>query len=316
MKKYTVISILFLCIAAGAFFAACNSNSSNPTVSQVYTGDATHGKYLVETVTGCADCHSQLDQQGNIVAATKFAGGQRFYLGPQVGAVYSRNITQDSVNGIGAWTDAEIITAIRTGIIPMHAMNGVIMSDTLFPVMPYQLLGNYSDNDMQDIVAYLRTIKAVKYAPPMDTVFFRPLAALETTIPTPASTNDVNLRGKYLVTVGLCADCHTQRQAPPSTGLDMTKFLAGGFGFDGIFPNITIYSANITPDMNTGIGMWSDAQIDTAFQAGKDDKGKQICPPMPWARFAGLSQADAQAIIAYLHTVPAVKDSVPDNCPF
>ncbi|MGH7955050.1 MAG: cytochrome C, partial [Gloeomargaritales cyanobacterium] len=78
----------------------------------------------------------------------------------------------------------------------------------------------------------------------------------------------------------------------------MSKFLAGGFPFAGIFPNVTIFSANITPDSATGIGAWTDGQIDTAFQAGKDDKGKQICPPMPWARFAGLSQSDAQAIIS------------------
>ena len=314
MKRSFIGAFLFLGLISAALIA-CN-NSSSP-VTQAYVANVAHGKYLVDTVTGCADCHSLMDARGNVVDSLRFAGGQRFGFGP-LGAVYSRNITQDSADGLGTWTDAEIITAIRTGIIPAHALNGTTRTDTvLFSVMPYALFSNYSDNDMADIVAYLRTIKPVRYSPPADTL--PPAARVKVppqVLPAPTVASAAATRGQYLAAVGLCADCHTQRMAPPAQGFDMTKFLAGGFSFD-VPPFGTIYSANITPDSATGIGTWTDAQIQTALQQGKDNKGQSICPPMPWQRFAGLESSDVQALIAYLHNVPAINNQVPSNpnCP-
>ena len=316
MKRHIIGVLFFLCVISAAFIVACN-NSTSPTGTQSYTGNAAHGKYLVDTVTGCADCHSPLDARGNIVDSMRFAGGQQFALGP-LGAVYSRNITQDSADGLGAWTDAEIITAIRTGVIPAHALNGTTRTDTiLFSVMPYTILSNYSDNDMADIVAYLRTIKPIRYSPPPDTL--PPAARVKVPpqpLPAPLVAGASATRGQYIAAIALCADCHTPRMAPPMQGFDMTKFLGGGSSFQ-IPPLGTIYSANITPDTATGIGAWTDAQIQTALQQGKDNKGQNICPPMPWQRFAGLESSDVQAVIAYLHNVAAISNKVSanPNCP-
>ena len=314
MMKQRLIAALFSVGVISAALIACN-NSSSPTGTQAYQASVAHGKYLVDTVTGCADCHSPINMQGQMVDSLRFAGGQQFAV-PPLGAVYSRNITQDSADGLGAWTDAEIINAIRNGIIPAHALNGTTRTDTvLFPVMPYSLLHTYSDSDMADIVAYLRTIKPIHYSPPADSIpAYARVQAPPQPLPSPIVASASATRGQYLAAVALCADCHTQRTQ--TGGYDMTKFLAGGFAFD-IPPLGNIYSANITPDTVTGIGTWTDAQIQTAIQQGKDNKGQSICPPMPWQRFAGLTSSDVQAVIAYLHNVAPISNQVPTNpnCP-
>jgi mono/diheme cytochrome c family protein len=116
-------------------------------------------------------------------------------------------------------------------------------------------------------------------------------------------------RGKYLVTIAGCSDCHT-----PGTFLgkpDMTRFLGGSdVGFSvpglGVFPG-----RNLTPDKDTGLGGWTSAQIVKAIRAGVRPDGRKLAPVMPSEAFASLSDADAQAIAAYLQSIPAVKNAVP-----
>lgn len=116
-------------------------------------------------------------------------------------------------------------------------------------------------------------------------------------------------RGKYLVTLAGCSDCHT-----PGTFLgkpDMSRFLGGsdvGFAIPGlgVFPG-----RNITPEKETGIGEWTPAQIVTALRTGVRPDGRKLAPIMPYEALAALSDADAQAIAAFLKSVPAVRNSVP-----
>jgi mono/diheme cytochrome c family protein len=116
-------------------------------------------------------------------------------------------------------------------------------------------------------------------------------------------------RGKYLVSVISCTDCHT-----PGTFLghpDMKRYLGGSeVGFEvpglGVF-----YGANITPDKDTGIGKWTTQQIATAITTGRRPDGRMLGPPMPVVSFKNLSKADALAIAAYLKTLPPVKNKVP-----
>jgi mono/diheme cytochrome c family protein len=115
-------------------------------------------------------------------------------------------------------------------------------------------------------------------------------------------------RGKYLVSVIPCTDCHT-----PGTFLgkpDMKRYLGGSdVGFEvpglGIF-----YGANLTPDDETGIGKWTKEQIATAITTGKRPDGRILAPPMPVESLKHLTHADALAIAAYLKTLPAVKNKV------
>jgi len=115
-------------------------------------------------------------------------------------------------------------------------------------------------------------------------------------------------RGAYLVkTVGGCGNCHTPRDAAakPIAGRE----LAGGFEFDD--PGVGhIVGTNITPDPETGIGNWTEAQIITALRDGKRPDGTLIRPPMPIPVYRQLSDGDAAAIAAYLRSLKPVRNKV------
>ncbi len=110
-------------------------------------------------------------------------------------------------------------------------------------------------------------------------------------------------RGRYLTTVADCSACHTD----PATGASF----AGGRPIETPFG--IVLSANITPDMQTGIGNWSAQQFDAAVRRGVRPDGKRLYPAMPYVYYAKMSAADVQAIRAYLSTVPAVHHDVDTN---
>lgn len=116
-------------------------------------------------------------------------------------------------------------------------------------------------------------------------------------------------RGKYLVDFGGCFDCHTPGYFFGKP--DMSKFLGGSeVGFEipgmGVF-----YGPNITPDAETGIGRWSEAEIVAAIQTGVRPDGRELAPIMPWRSIAKLTKEDAEAIAAYLKSLPAISNTVP-----
>jgi len=128
----------------------------------------------------------------------------------------------------------------------------------------------------------------------------------------PAAEDSV-ARGKYLVTIAGCNDCHTPGYfygAP-----DTTRLLSGSeIGWQT--PLGTAYARNITPDSTTGIGTWSSEQIVNAIRTGQRPDGSHVLlPPMPWQDFSHLNDKDAYAIAAYLKTIPAVSHKVPDIVP-
>lgn len=116
-------------------------------------------------------------------------------------------------------------------------------------------------------------------------------------------------RGRYLMQgIVACGNCHTP-QGP--RGPLPSKELAGGLPFEE--KPFTAYASNITPDPETGIGRWTDAQLITAIREGKRPDGSLIGPPMPIGLYRGLSDRDVRAIVAYLRSVPAVKNVVPKS---
>ena len=116
-------------------------------------------------------------------------------------------------------------------------------------------------------------------------------------------------RGKYLVTIAGCGTCHT-----PGVLLgkpDLTRTLAGsevGFGIPGVG---VFVGGNLTPDKETGLGGWTTEQIVAAITKGETPNGRKLFPVMPWPDLAHLSSDDAQAIAAYLKSLPPVKNAVP-----
>ncbi|WP_426956783.1 c-type cytochrome [Muricoccus radiodurans] len=113
-------------------------------------------------------------------------------------------------------------------------------------------------------------------------------------------------RGAYLVNVaGACGNCHT----PKGPQGDLPgRGLAGGMVFEE--PVFRAVAPNITPDPETGIGRWTDAQIATAIREGRRPNGTIIGPPMPIELYRGISDEDVAAMVAYLRTVPPVVNRV------
>jgi mono/diheme cytochrome c family protein len=133
------------------------------------------------------------------------------------------------------------------------------------------------------------------------------VAAAATLLPKAHAESPVE-RGQYLAVVAGCNDCHT-----PGFFLgkpDTAKYLGGSdVGFEipglGVFPG-----RNITPDKETGIGNWTDEEIATALTTGKRPDGRQLAPIMPYPSFIHMTKEDVAAIIAFLHSIPAVKNEV------
>jgi len=116
-------------------------------------------------------------------------------------------------------------------------------------------------------------------------------------------------RGKYLVQLAGCTDCHTpgHRLGKP----DMARFLGGSdVGFE--MPGLGIFvPPNLTPDNSTGLGRWTSDEIVTAIQTGVRPDGRILAPMMPWRAYAGLTKSDAAAIVEYLRSLPPVINKVP-----
>jgi mono/diheme cytochrome c family protein len=113
-------------------------------------------------------------------------------------------------------------------------------------------------------------------------------------------------RGAYLMqSIVACGNCHTPKG--PEGDIQSME-LAGGFVIEE--PPFTAVTPNITPDEETGIGSWTDEQIITAIREGKRTDGSIIGPPMPIGFYRNMSDADAEAIVAYLRSVPPIKNEV------
>ena len=116
-------------------------------------------------------------------------------------------------------------------------------------------------------------------------------------------------RGKYLVNLALCTDCHTPGYFFGKP--DMARFLGGSeVGFH--IPDLGVFHGpNLTPDNETGLGRWSTEQIVTAFTTGTRPDGRILASIMPWHAFSQLTRQDAQAIAAFLKSLPPVSNKVP-----
>jgi hypothetical protein len=144
-------------------------------------------------------------------------------------------------------------------------------------------------------------------------------------------------RGRVLVSIGGCNDCHTPMKFDPEIGMpvrDMTRMLSGhpegapepastlgghdqaavGASFTSFkLPFGTVFTANLTPDAATGLGNWTEEMFVRAVRTGRHmgGNGRPILPPMPWPNVGMQSDADVKAIWAYLRSIPAVRNDVP-----
>ncbi len=261
------------------------------------------GRYLVEVLGACGNCHTPRGPSGDL-QDKHLAGGN--IIEEAFGAAVVANITPDRETGIGGWTDEEIIRAIREG----KRKDG----RTLGPPMPYSLYRDLSDTDVKAIVAYLRTVKPVRnqvgpsrYKIELPASYGPPVGK-NADVP----TSDLVKYGAYLAgPVAHCVACHTPRGADGRP--DATKFAAGGTRFHG--PYGTSYSANLTPDPETGMGKWSDAEIIASIYGARRGGG-MVLPPMPTRYFAaGIAELDLRALVAYFRSLPPIVNRVPPPIP-
>ena len=124
---------------------------------------------------------------------------------------------------------------------------------------------------------------------------FGPLAAGVGSASAQASPQEI-ARGKYVFGATGGCGCHTVKDQAAN---------AGGRRYDG--PYGTVYSTNITPDRETGIGTWTDDQIITAIRLGRRPNGERLLPVHPFTVFNGMTEDDLKSLVAFLRTVPPVK---------
>jgi len=262
--------------------------------SALAQGDAKRGEYLAKA-GGCIGCHTE-DKKD----AVPFAGGRA--LKSPFGTFYGPNITPHPEAGIGRWTEADFVRAMRQGERPD--------GKNYFPAFPYTSFTRIVDRDLRDLWAYLRTLAPSPRANQEHQMrfpfgwrflvtfwkwfFFTP--GPFTKLP---GLSDIADRGAYLVqALGHCGECHTPRNflGGPKT----SRFLAGGKGPDG--KDV----ANLTP---SGLKKWSDKELEDILTTGIEPEGDFVAEAMGEVvrnTTSQLTPADLKALIAYLRTLAPV----------
>lgn len=268
------------------------------------------GSYLAHHVTLCMDCHSTRDWSyfsGPMVAGTEGKGGETFdqkFGFP--GKYVAPNITPFNLKD---WTDGEIFRAVTSGV----SKDG----RALFPIMPHLLYGQLDKNDIESIIAFIRTLKPIENNTEVSSSDF-PMNFIINTIPKKPSfttippQSDQLSYGKYIATASGCMECHTKQV----NGKIVGQPYAGGFEF--MLPgNTVVRSANITPDKETGIGTWTNQQFVERFKMYSDSvyANVKVEPgtfqtTMPWTMYAGMHQEDLSALFIYLQSLPPINNAV------
>jgi mono/diheme cytochrome c family protein len=266
-----------------------------------------HGRYLVETVAGCGNCHTPRLPDGSPDNSKNLAGA--FVIEEPVFKAYARNITPDMETGIGSWTEDQIVDAIRNARRP----DGTFMG----PPMSFGWYKNMSDTDAHAIAKYVMSVPAVRNDVPRSTYMMGPdgprqgniYGPIVTSVPDVPKT-DIVKYGEYLAgPIGHCMDCHTTYVMGQ---IDMNQLGHGG----NVYARPFIYdwaavSANITSHPEAGLGSWTDAEIKRAITEGVSRNGRELLPFMPYWLYKKMEPSDLDAIVAYLRTLPPLGPGAP-----
>jgi len=259
-------------------------------------GDAKRGEYLAKA-GGCLGCHTE-EKKG----AVPYTGGRA--LKTPFGTFFGPNITPDPLAGIGRWTEADFIRAMRHGRRPDGA--------NYFPAFPYPSFTKIADGDLRDLWAYLRTLPQSSQSSREHELpfYFRwrflitfwkwffftpgPFAAI------PGASVIIN-RGAYMVqALGHCGECHTPRNFLGGPKRD--RFLAGEKTADGK------RVPNLTP---TGLKKWSDGELKDFLLTGNTPDGDAAAETMDEVirnTTSQLTPEDLAALMAYLRSLPPLPD--------
>lgn len=258
--------------------------------------DAKRGEYLSKAA-GCVGCHTEAREN-----AVPYAGGRA--LKTPFGTFYGPNITPHPQFGIGRWSEADFIRALREGKRPDGAH--------YFPAFPYPSFTRITDADLRDLWAYLRSLKpSARPSQPHELgllyrwrfllpgwkwLFFSPGPFQ----PDPQKSATLN-RGAYLVqALGHCGECHTPRNVLGAPRKD--RFLGGAkFGETAAAPNLT----------PTRLKRYSDAELKDLLANGLLPDGDELAEAMGEVvrnTTGQLTPQDLDALIAYLRSLPALPE--------
>ncbi|MEO6668816.1 MAG: c-type cytochrome [Ferruginibacter sp.] len=255
----------------------------------------------------CRGCHYDND--------TKKFTGRALSEAPQFGKIFTANITNHPIAGIGKWTDGDLIYLIRTGLKP----DGQYIP----PYMPKLI--HISDEDLFSIIAFLRSdndwVKAdptpsVKSKPSFLTKFLVTIGAMKpfdyptTAIPDPDTTDAVKW-GKYIALYQYeCFACHSKDFAKNDYFVpEKSPGYFGGGNKMYTMEGKEIYSLNITMHKTNGIGTWTEDQFVAAVKSGLRPDGSPALR-YPMQPYSNLTDQEVKAIYAYLKTVPALDNKV------
>lgn len=303
-----LIGIVFLFFVLGFLYIQIKGIPKYDTVKVNYNADPSperlaRGKVLVGSL--CIGCHINREV-GNL------SGGLMPDAPKEFGTIYSQNITGDLNYGIGAWTDAELMYLLRTGI----KRNGVYAP-------PYMAkLPNLSDEDMASVIAFLRSDDPWVAASPipdkpcepsfltkaLSNTLFKPFPLPKALIPMPDTSNTIEW-GRYMAFNMECFSCHS---ADFKSNDFLNPELSVGYFGGGNQPlNLEgeiMFTPNLTPDNETGIGKWTKQQFINAVKSGKMEGQEALRYPMnPYIR---LTDQEVGAIYDYLQTIPAISNKV------
>ncbi len=254
----------------------------------------------------CADCHAD-DETG------KLTGKRLTEIPPEFGEVVSPNITKHATKGIGGWTDGQLAYLLRTGVRPDGQYTPPWM-----PKLPLM-----ADEDIASIIAFLRSddprLAASDVDPPgkskpsflakaLTNTVMKPLPYPSSPIAIPARSDRVAY-GRYLAIAYDCYACHSAdfKKQDPLVPERSAGYFGGGNGMVGA-DGRTIHTANLTPEDETGIGRWSEADFVRAVRKGFRPDGRVLRAPM--TPRAELDDDEVGAIYTYLRTVPKLRNPV------
>lgn len=280
-------------------FAAAVSLAAAGAEARAQSPSIERGKYIFDAA-GCLGCHTE-------AGGAPMAGGAA--LKTPFGAFYAPNITPDPEFGIGQWSDADFIRALREGISPR--------GQHYFPVFPYPAYTKMTTPDLLDLKAYLATVAPSKKPSRAHEVKF-PYSIRASLIPwkwlnfeageykADANRDAQWNRGAYLVqALTHCGECHTPRDM--LGGLERKQWLSGAR-----MPVGDLIASNLTPD-NTGLADWSAADIVDALETGTLPQGGTLGGEMGEVvrNSTGKMRADDRAAIAaYLKALPPLPTTV------
>lgn len=283
-----VIAAVVWVVTAPSLFASASLAQFSDT-----GGDAARGKFVF-AAGDCASCHASPGQSDRL----HLGGG--LALASPYGTFRVPNISMDPVDGIGNWQTKDLANALLNGVSP----NG----SHYYPVFPYPSYSHMTSTDIQDLMAYLRTLPAVKQRPPPHDLallfgirrlvgfwklaYFRPGP-----IPADPAHDETWNRGRYLVeALGHCAGCHSSRDA--FGGIRTSTRYAGGQDPEGagFYPNITA----------DRIGAWSEQELVEMLRTGNTPDHGRVGSSMAEVvtNTAMLPESDRQAIAHYIKSLP------------